>query len=33
MLPIHPQYLKDANGNKSFVVLTIEEFESIVEGL
>lgn len=33
MLPVHPQYLKDSDGNNSFVVLTFDEFEAIVEKL
>ena len=33
MLPIHPQYIKDANGEKSFVVLSIKDFETIIEEL
>ncbi|TFF40937.1 hypothetical protein [Mucilaginibacter psychrotolerans] len=33
MLPLHPQYLKDSEGNNSFVVLTVDEFEAIVEKL
>lgn len=33
MLIIHPQYIKDANGNKSLVVLPAEEFDTIMEEL
>ena len=33
MLTIHPQYIKDANGEKSLVVLTAQEFESLMEQL
>jgi hypothetical protein len=33
MLTIHPQYINDANGNKSLVVLSAEEFEMILEEL
>lgn len=33
MLTIHPQYLKDANGNKSLVVLPAKEFETLLEEL
>ncbi|HEY4325258.1 MAG TPA: hypothetical protein VGN20_14770 [Mucilaginibacter sp.] len=33
MLTIHPQYIKDAEGNKSLVVLSKEEFDMILEEL
>ncbi len=33
MLNIHPQYIKDANGNKSLVVLSVKEFDTIMEEL
>ena len=33
MLTIHPQYIKDANGEKSLVVLTAKEFESLLDEL
>lgn len=33
MLTVNPQYIKDANGNKSLVVLTAKEFEKIMEEL
>ena len=33
MLTIHPQYIKDANGNKSLVVLSIKEFDILLEEL
>jgi PHD/YefM family antitoxin component YafN of YafNO toxin-antitoxin module len=33
MLTVHPQYIKDTNGNSSLVVLPIHEFESIMEEL
>jgi hypothetical protein len=33
MTPIHPQYIKDADGNNAFVVLTVGEFEQIIEEL
>ncbi|MBB5286214.1 PHD/YefM family antitoxin component YafN of YafNO toxin-antitoxin module [Rhabdobacter roseus] len=33
MLTIHPQYIKDANGNNSLVVLSVQEFESLMEEL
>ena len=31
MLKVHPQYIKDANGNKSMVVLPAKEFDVIME--
>jgi PHD/YefM family antitoxin component YafN of YafNO toxin-antitoxin module len=33
MLTVHPQYLKDSNGNNSLVVLPVGEFNSIMEEL
>jgi hypothetical protein len=33
MLAIHPQYINDAEGNKSLVVLPAVEFENILEEL
>ena len=33
MLTINPQYIKDADGNKSLVVLPVKEFENIMEEL
>ncbi len=33
MLTIHPQYIKDANGEKSLVILPAEEFDTIMEEL
>lgn len=33
MLIVHPQYIKDANGNKSLVILPAEEFDNIMEEL
>ena len=33
MLKIHPQYITDANGKKSLVVLPADEFDSIMEEL
>ncbi len=33
MLKIHPQYIKDAKGQKSLVVLTSKEFEKLMEKL
>ncbi len=33
MLTIHPQYIKDANGDKSMVILPAKEFDIIMEEL
>jgi len=33
MLDLHPQYIKDANGEKSLVVLPAIEFETLMEEL
>jgi PHD/YefM family antitoxin component YafN of YafNO toxin-antitoxin module len=33
MLTVHPQYIKDANGNKSLVVLPADEFDTLMEAL
>ena len=33
MLLIHPQYIKDTDGNKSLVVLPAEEFDIMMEEL
>ncbi len=33
MLTIHPQYIKDANGKKSLVILPAKEFDTIMEEL
>jgi PHD/YefM family antitoxin component YafN of YafNO toxin-antitoxin module len=33
MIAVHPQYIKDANGKKSLVVLSAEEFDAIMEEL
>ncbi len=33
MLTIHPQYIKDANGNESLVILSVVEFDAIMEEL
>jgi PHD/YefM family antitoxin component YafN of YafNO toxin-antitoxin module len=30
---LHPQYLTDSAGNKAFVVLTVEEYEDLIEDL
>jgi PHD/YefM family antitoxin component YafN of YafNO toxin-antitoxin module len=31
MITIHPQYIKDANGKKSLVILPVQEFDSLME--
>lgn len=33
MLKVHPQYIKDINGNKSLVILPAEEFAILMEEL
>ncbi len=33
MLVVHPQYIKDANGEKSLVVLPAKEFDRLMEEL
>ncbi|NIJ54384.1 hypothetical protein [Dyadobacter arcticus] len=33
MLTVHPQYIKDSNGNKSMVVIPAAEFDSLMEEL
>nr|MBK9653485.1 hypothetical protein [Bacteroidota bacterium] len=33
MITVHPQYIKDTNGKKSFVILPAKEFDSIMEEL
>jgi len=33
MISVHPQYIKDANGKRSLVVLPANEFETIMEEL
>jgi PHD/YefM family antitoxin component YafN of YafNO toxin-antitoxin module len=33
MISVHPQYIKDANGQKSLVVLSVKEFDTIIEEL
>jgi PHD/YefM family antitoxin component YafN of YafNO toxin-antitoxin module len=33
MLTLNPQYIKDANGNKSLVILSAKEFEAMMEEL
>ncbi|HUH75502.1 MAG TPA: hypothetical protein VLZ75_14000 [Chitinophagales bacterium] len=33
MISVNPQYIKDAEGKKSLVILTVQEFEEIMEEL
>ena len=33
MIAIHPQYIKDTNGDKSLVILPAKEFDSLMEEL
>lgn len=33
MLSIHPQYIKDTDGNKSLVILSAKEFDALMEEL
>jgi PHD/YefM family antitoxin component YafN of YafNO toxin-antitoxin module len=33
MIELHPQYIKDTNGNKSLVILPAKEFEILMEEL
>jgi hypothetical protein len=33
MISIHPQFIKDDNGEKSLVVLSIKEFDQLIEEL
>lgn len=33
MISIHPQYIKDANGQKSMVILPVKEFDTIIKEL
>ena len=33
MITVNPQYIKDADGNKSLVVLSAREFDTIMEEL
>ncbi len=33
MITVHPQYIKDSNGNKSFVILPAQEFSAMLESL
>ena len=31
MIKVHPQYIKDAQGEKSMVILSAKEFDTIIE--
>ena len=33
MTTLHPQYIKNANGQNAYVVLTVKEFDSLIEEL
>lgn len=33
MIHVHPQYIKDTDGKRSFVILPAKEFESMLESL
>lgn len=33
MLTVHPQYIKDANGENLLVILPVKEFDAIMEEL
>ena len=33
MISIHPQYIKDINGQKSLVILPAKEFDTMIEEL
>jgi PHD/YefM family antitoxin component YafN of YafNO toxin-antitoxin module len=33
MLKVHPQYIKDANGNNSMVIISTIEFDALMEQL
>lgn len=33
MLTVHPQYIKDTNGNNSLVILPAKEFDALMEEL
>lgn len=33
MISLHPQYIKDSEGNRSLVVLPAKEFEAMIEQL
>jgi|694.fasta_scaffold59862_5 hypothetical protein len=31
MIKVHPQYIKDTQGEKSMVILSVKEFDTIIE--
>ncbi len=33
MITVHPQYIKDANGQKTLVILSVKEFDTIIDEL
>ncbi len=33
MISIHPQYIKDADGKKSLVILPVKEYDTIIDEL
>jgi hypothetical protein len=33
MISVHPQYIKDNNGKKSFVILPAKEFDALLENM
>ncbi len=33
MLKVHPQYIKDVEGNKSMVILPAKEFDALMEAI
>jgi hypothetical protein len=33
MLTVHPQYIKDVSGNKSLVILSAKEFDTLMEDI
>lgn len=33
MITLHPQYIKDSDGQKSLVILPVKEFETLLEEL
>jgi PHD/YefM family antitoxin component YafN of YafNO toxin-antitoxin module len=33
MVTVHPQFIKDAKGNNSLVILPVKEFENLMEEL
>jgi len=33
MLTVYPQYIKDADGNNTMVVLPVDEFDTLIEEL